>query len=203
MASIKLAAAGKKAASQGQSITGRRQGTLPGATRLAALAERASRISYRLNWVTERVCALMAAILVLDVWLGVLVRYVVPWQLTFTEEAARYLMIWTALLAISCGIARREHIGVLIFFEKLPRVPRRILLAVLDVLALSFFLYLLYFGVGFVESGLSRFTMIYGMNKALPFAAVPVSAALASVQIVLVALRDQADHAGIPAESRV
>ncbi len=82
-------------------------------------------------------------------------------------------------------------------------MTRRILLAVLDLLALSFFLYLLYFGIGFVESGLSRFTMIYGMNKALPFAAVPVSAALASVQIVLVAFRDQANRAGIPAESRV
>lgn len=174
---------------------------MPSATRLTALAERASRVSDRLNWVTERLCALLAAILVLDVWLGVLVRYVVPWQLTFTEEAARYLMIWTALLAISCGIARREHIGVLIFLEKLPRVPRRILLALLDLLALSFFLYLLYFGIGFVESGLSRFTMIYGMNKALPFAAVPVSAALASVQIVLVAIRDQASSTGIPAES--
>ena len=74
---------------------------MPSATRLTALAERASRISDRLNWATERLCALLAAILVLDVWLGVLVRYVVPWQLTFTEEAARYLMLWTALLAIS------------------------------------------------------------------------------------------------------
>lgn len=109
-------------------------------------------------------------------------------------------MIWTALLAISCGIARREHIGVMIFFERLPRVPRRMLLALLDLLALSFFLYLLYFGIGFVESGLSRFTMIYGMNKALPFAAVPVSAALAAVQIVLVAIRDQASRTGILAE---
>lgn len=199
MALIKPASA-ENSGRPGKSIAGRRQGTLPSATRLTALGERASRISDRLNWLTERLCALLAAILVLDVWLGVLVRYVVPWQLTFTEEAARYLMIWTALLAISCGIARREHIGVMIFFEKLPPVPRRMLLALLDLLALSFFLYLLYFGIGFVESGLSRFTMIYGMNKALPFAAVPVSAALAAVQIVLVAIRDQASRTGILAE---
>ncbi len=53
-----------------------------------------------------------------------------------------------------------------------------------------------------MESGLSRFTMIYGMNKALPFAAVPVSAALASVQIVLVAIRDQANQNAEPGESQ-
>jgi TRAP-type C4-dicarboxylate transport system permease small subunit len=162
----------------------------------------AARASDRLNWIVERVCAVLAAVLVLDVWLGVLVRYVVPWQLTFTEEAARYLMIWTALLAISCGIARREHIGVLIIFEKLPSAPRRVVLALLDLLALGFFLYLLYFGIGFVESGLDRFTMIYGMNKALPFAAVPVAAALAAVQLVLVAIRDQATQAVRPGEGQ-
>ncbi len=167
-----------------------------------SLAARAARASERLNWVVERVCAVLAAVLVLDVWLGVLVRYVVPWQLTFTEEAARYLMIWTALLAVSCGIARREHIGVLLVFERLPPVLRRIVLAGLDLLALCFFLFLLYFGIGFAESGLSRFTMIYGMNKALPFAAVPAAAALAAVQLVLVAIRDQAGGKVEPAESQ-
>jgi TRAP-type C4-dicarboxylate transport system permease small subunit len=155
-----------------------------------------------LNWVVERVCALLAAVLVLDVWLGVLVRYVIPVQLTFTEEAARYLMIWTALLAVSCGIARREHIGVLLVFERLPPVLRRIVLGGLDLLGLGFFLFLLYFGIGFTESGLSRFTMIYGMNKALPFAAVPVAAVVAAVQLVLVAIRDQASTAIKAAESR-
>jgi TRAP-type C4-dicarboxylate transport system permease small subunit len=163
----------------------------------------AARTSARLNWLIERVCALLAAVLVLDVWLGVLVRFdIVPLQLTFTEEAARYLMIWTALLAVSCGIARREHIGVLIVFERLPPILRRIVLAGLDLLALSFFLYLLYFGIGFAASGLSRFTMIYGMNKALPFAAVPASAALAAIQLVLVGIRDQARQTSEATEDR-
>ena len=146
-----------------------------------SLPARAGRASERLNWVGERICAVLAAILVLDVWLGVLVRFnIVPLQLTFTEEAARYLMIWTALLAISCGVARRDHIGVLIVFEALPPALRRVVRAGLDLLALGFFLFLLYFGVGFVESGLGRFTMIYGMTKAVPFAAVPAAAALAA-----------------------
>ena len=168
-----------------------------------SLPARAGRASERLNWAVERVCAILAAILVIDVWLGVLVRFnIVPLQLTFTEEAARYLMIWTALLAISCGVARRDHIGVLIVFEALPPALRRVVRAGLDLLALGFFLFLLYFGVGFVESGLGRFTMIYGMSKALPFAAVPAAAALAAVQLVLVAIRDQAGGKVEPAESQ-
>ena len=64
---------------------------------------------------------------------------------------------------------------MLIVFEALPPALRRVVRAGLDLLALGFFLFLLYFGVGFVESGLGRFTMIYGMTKALPFAAVPAA----------------------------
>ena len=159
---------------------------------LTKTADRARLLSDRVNWVVERVCAALLVLLVLDVWLGVLVRYVIPLPLTFTEEAARYLMIWTALLAISCGIARREHIGVQLLVERFPVSVRRLVLLLVDLLALAFFLFLLIYGIGLVEKGMSRFTMIFGVTKALPFAAVPVSAALACLQLMLVAVRDQA-----------
>jgi TRAP-type C4-dicarboxylate transport system permease small subunit len=155
----------------------------------------AARASERLNWLVERICAALAVVLVLDVWLGVVVRYFIPLPITFTEEAARYLMIWMALLAISCGIARREHIGVQLLFETFPTPLRRHLLLVLDTLALVFFASLVYLGLGLVEKGANRFTMIFGMTKALPFAAVPVAAGLACVQVVLAGIREQAAYA--------
>ncbi len=157
----------------------------------AGIADRADAWSERLAWLTDRVAAALLAVLVLDVWLGVLVRYVLPLDLTFMEEAARYLMIWVALLAVSSCIPRREHIGVQILFEQLPSSVRRGLLAVLDLLGIAFFVFLLLYGLGVVERGGKTFTMIYGMSKALPLAAVPVGAALAAVQLALVAVRDQ------------
>jgi TRAP-type C4-dicarboxylate transport system permease small subunit len=157
--------------------------------RVAALAATGS---HRLSWLVERVCALLMVVLVLDVWFGVLVRYVIPLPLTFTEEAARYLMIWMALLAISCGIARREHIGVEMLFERLPAGLRRWVLLAIDLLAFAFFFLLVVYGLDLVDRGTRSYTMIYGLAKALPFAAVPVAAALACIQLVLVAIRDQA-----------
>ncbi len=158
---------------------------------LTGMAARADVWSRQLGWLTDRVAAGLLMLLVLDVWLGVLVRYVVPWPLTFTEELARYLMIWVALLAISCCIPRREHIGVQALFEHLPAGLRRNLLAVIDALGIAFFVFMLFYGLGLVERGSKTFTMIYGTSKALPFAAVPVGAALAAIQLLLVAIRDQ------------
>lgn len=156
------------------------------------LAERLDRISLRLAWLTDRAAAGLLLLLVLDVWLGVVARYLVPLPLTFTEELARYLMIWVALLAVSSCISRREHIGVQVLFERLPPGSRRVLLGLLDALGIAFFAFLTLYGMGMVERGARTFTMIYGASKALPFAALPVGAALATVQLLLVALRDQA-----------
>lgn len=151
----------------------------------------AAALSDRLAWLTDRACVVLSLILVLDVWLGVVVRYVWPLPITFMEEAARYLMIWVALLAVSSCIPRREHIGVQAVFAMFPASTKRALLAFLDLLGIAFFVFLFLYGLGTVERGARTFTMIYGISKAVPLAAVPVAAALAALQLALVAIRDQ------------
>ncbi|WP_095588063.1 TRAP transporter small permease [Actibacterium ureilyticum] len=157
---------------------------------MTAIADKAKRWSQRVNWLVERVCVLLLAVLVLDVWLGVLVRYVIPLPLTFTEELARYLMIWMALLAVSSGIAHREHIGVDFVFSRLPGPVRRWLAVAFDVIAFAFFFALFFYGIGFAAKGFSRLTMIYAMPKGYPFMGVPLAAAMACVQLFLIGLHD-------------
>lgn len=158
----------------------------------SAFYSNADRLSVALGGFVDKVCAALLVLLILDVWLGVFARYVWPLPITFMEEAARYLMIWVALLAVSAGIVRREHIGVQILFGALPRGLQRVLLALLDIAGIAFFVFLCFYGIGLVERGARTFTMIYGASKAIPFAAVPVSAGLAALQLTLVAIRDQA-----------
>jgi len=149
-------------------------------------------LSARISKVIEVILVILMVLLILDVWLGVVVRYFIDLPLTFTEEAARYLMIWVAMLAVSVGISRREHIGVLILFDRLGNVGQHFLLAIFDLLGLFLFGFLLFYGVDFAVGGMQRLTMIYGLPKALPFAAVPVSCAFACIQLVLCGIRDQA-----------
>lgn len=132
--------------------------------------------------------------LVLDVWLGVADRYYFRWQLPWPEELARYLMIWASMLAVSSGIARREHIGLTAFIDTLPKVARRTVLIVIDLLALALFLYVFWFGISFAISGASRQAMIFGASLQPFYAAIPVAAAVSSVQMLLVLLRDMGEH---------
>ena len=67
------------------------------------IGETSAVLGARLNRVVEWLCALILAVLILDVGVGVFGRYVIELPVTWTEELARYLMIWAALLAVSCG----------------------------------------------------------------------------------------------------
>lgn len=157
---------------------------------MAAIATGALALSHRINWFVERACVLLLVLLVLDVWLGVIVRYAIPLPLTFTEELARYLMIWMALLAVSSGIVYREHIGVEFVFQRFPATMRRWVAVGFDLIAFSFFAVLFWYGLEFAERGFKRVTMIYDIPKGYPFMGVPLAAGLACVQLLLTGVHD-------------
>lgn len=155
----------------------------------------AARSSRNLNRIVEALVTLLMGALVVVVWVGVIDRYVFHWQLPWPQILARYLMIWTALLAVSCAIARREHIGVLLVIELVPEGVRRTLLVVADLLGLILFAYLFWYGLSFAAGGLNRQAMVFGLSLAPVFAAIPAAAGLSAVQLALVMLRDLGKNA--------
>ena len=150
----------------------------------------ADQFGRRLNWFIERVCAVLMAAMVLVIWFGVTERYFLEWGVTWTEELSRYIMIWVALLAVSCGAYRREHIGLDVILQRLPGPYGARLRLALDLLGMAFFVFLAVYGIGMTIGGKHQYATIFGMNMVLPFASVPVSAALTAIQIVVTMLRD-------------
>ena len=155
-----------------------------------ALADKAALWSAAINKWVERLVAVLMILLVLDVWLGVVARYALRIQIPWTEEFARYLMIWAALLAVSAGISLREHIGFVMILRKLPAFLQKSFLVAFDVLGFSFFAFMFAYGIGMTQTGAKQFAMIFDMSMAWPYAAVPVSCFLCAVQMVLVGIRD-------------
>jgi TRAP-type transport system small permease protein len=161
--------------------------------------DRSAALSGKINRWIELLCAGLLAILVIDIWIGVFGRYVFELPVTWAEELARYLMIWTALLAVSCGVARREHVAVTALLHLVPIGIRRWFDVAIDLLAFAFFAFLFYFGIGMTQQGASQYATIFDMTMAIPFASVPVSSALVCLQLVLMGIRDFT-VAGLPAQ---
>lgn len=95
------------------------------------LLERRSRI-YRLLVMAERVsaCVLLVGMLGLVV-LQVVSRYVFGTPLTWTEELARFVLVWLTFVGSGFVMARRVHISVDLLASRLPRMG----VVVVDALA--------------------------------------------------------------------
>ncbi len=150
------------------------------------------KIAFKLNWVLERVCAALAAAMVLIIWYGVVERYVIRAGGAWTEELSRYVMIWLALLAVPCAAYYREHIGLELFLSRLSLQQRKPVILVLDVISVAFFLFLTYYGILLTKDGTTAYATIFSMNMVIPFASVPVSSAFAAFQFFVAMIRTQA-----------
>ena len=148
-------------------------------------------VAQKVNWFVERVCALLVGTMVVVIWFEVVERYFLHLGHTWTEEFSRYVMIWAALLAISCGAFYREHIGLDIVRRFLPEKGARLLVICLDLVSFSFFAFLTWYGIGMTQAGLGQYATIFGITMVVPFAAVPISSALTAFQIFAAMIRGQ------------
>jgi TRAP-type C4-dicarboxylate transport system permease small subunit len=156
----------------------------------SVIQDRVENIGNRINWLNERVVGLLIMLLILDVWLGVVDRYVFHWQIPWTEELARYIMIWGVLLAVPCCCYRREHIGLAILQNRLPTSVLRIVNVILDLVAFILFTLIAFTGATFAEKGLQQTSMVFGMSMFVPYAVIPVTFGLSALQTLFALIRD-------------
>lgn len=137
-----------------------------------------------LNRIAELTCGILLGIMTLTVLVGVIFRYVLQSPLSWTEELSRYLMIWTASLAISVGIYRGEHIGLTFVPDRIKaKMPALILSLVIDFLVFGFLFVLLYFSMPLVQEGRFQIAQSLPITMTLPTLSIPVSMFLALVQL--------------------
>ncbi|MEJ1156709.1 TRAP transporter small permease [Prosthecomicrobium sp. N25] len=67
-------------------------------------------------------------------------RYLFDLPLAWTEEAARYLFIWSVFIGASQAMRRREHIAIGFFVERLPHRLQQAIALVMHALSAAFLL---------------------------------------------------------------
>ena len=121
---------------------------------------------------------LVTGILVIDVVWGVFTRYVMGHQSQWTEELARLLLIWVALLGASIAFIRRSHLGVDYFVNKLNEKWKDIGQIIVYLLVAVFAgIVLVYGGCSLVSSALknSQPTPALNFEMGYVYLAVPIS----------------------------
>ncbi len=125
----------------------------------------------------------------------VILRYTGGGVPVFTEEVARYAMIWMALLATAVAVREGSHIRI----DLVPAVLHalapplgRALEFVLDILALGVFLVLFWQGLDMVQFAAAQRSEGLRISLAWPYAALPFAFAFASLfALARLILRDR------------
>lgn len=136
----------------------------------------------RLNDGLERsalaILVLMIAVMCAVTFAQAMGRYVFHFSITWSEELARFLLVWVSMLGGAVAARRRMHVGFESLVQALPPRPGLVLRALASCLAL------VTFGVmGWHGFRLARFNMLQ-VSAALewpmgvPYSAIPVGALL-------------------------
>ncbi len=139
--------------------------------------------------------ALCLVVMFALVIMQVALRYTGGGVPVFTEEAARYAMIWSALLASAVAVREGSHIHIDLVPALLRAVARPLALAlafVLDVISVGVFGVLFWQGIGVVAFAAGQRSEGLQVSLAWPYAVIPIAFGCALVfALARLVLRDR------------
>ena len=141
-------------------------------------------LGYVYNHIEGVLLALLASVLVLDVLLGIVARYV-HLEVVFATELGKYIFIWLSCIGIAVAAKDKQHIRLNFIVERLP-IPRKVTWVISQILFLFMAMFFLYWGFQLTK-------MHYSMNKsAMGFdfpmfvftLALPIGFAFTSIRLI-------------------
>ena len=124
------------------------------------------------------VAVALLAVTVILVILQVFFRYVLNSSLSWSEEAARYLFIWAALLGFSSSVEARRLFRFDMVAQRLPAAGAAACAGLYAVAAVAFLWALIVSGAALVSGTVSQTSPAIRLPMALPYAALPVGGLL-------------------------
>ena len=133
------------------------------------------------NWL-NRLCEIaligILGAMAIVVFLQVLFRYVLHLPLFWTEEFARYCLVWASLLGASVALKRQEHIAVTFFLERFPPRSAGILTTVSQISVGLILAVMTWGGTMLVLVTSSQISPALRIPMAIPYLALPIGSAI-------------------------
>ncbi len=145
------------------------------------IADTADTLGRMVEAVCGGLCVFCYAVMTLTAILGVFFRYVMQSPFMWTEEAARYLLVWLGFTAISMALRQNRHIRVDVMAAIAPPPVQLVIGYVVDVLVALFFMVLLWQGWLMTKNNIMAASTL-PVSMTWIYAALPVAAVLALFQ---------------------
>jgi TRAP-type C4-dicarboxylate transport system permease small subunit len=151
---------------------------------------------FALNWAL----IIAVSLLVFDVVWGVFSRYVMGEQTKWTEELARFLLIWVSLLGGAVAFGARGHLGVDFFVGKFHPQTQKLMAIFVHLVVLFFAGSIFLYGGSHIVSdafAMEQMTPALGWKMGYIYLALPI----AGIFMILFTVENLFETLGKPASS--
>jgi len=132
----------------------------------------------KLNNIMKYIISAFFIVLAILVVLQVITRFVINYPLSWSEEIARYLMIYIVFIGSGLAMRRQQHIAIDFILETVsPKNKRRLNIIILWICAV-FFTVLCYFGLQLTLIVIGQATPTLQFSMAWAYAAIPIGSLL-------------------------
>ena len=131
-------------------------------------------ISLQANRLAEWVMAALLAAMTLLVGVQIAGRFVFGYSIFWSDELARFLLVWISFLGISIGARRAAHPGVDSLVKALPARWGRSAFRLAILVSLAFFAVMVVSGGALVLRTWPQASTSLGIRMGIPYLAVPV-----------------------------
>ncbi len=119
----------------------------------------------------------------------ILMCFIVLWQVIsrfmlnnpsrWSEEVARYFMIWITFLGASVGVKTGSHLGLTIFISKLKDIRSQMIMTILAYVCIIIFSSILViYGWEYMIEGKRQTAMSFNVKMSVVYACIPLSGSL-------------------------
>lgn len=117
--------------------------------------------------------------------LQVFTRYVMQAGLTWTEEVARMVLVWTVMLGAAVAMERREHYVITVLSARFKGLVGLGILVVTNILGLIFLVTLVHYGNQYMATNMKTTFVATGVSRGWVYLALPVGSAIMAASLLL------------------
>ncbi|MCM3389023.1 TRAP transporter small permease [Ureibacillus chungkukjangi] len=137
-----------------------------------------------LNRYSQYIAMLLLVIMVFLVFLQIVMREVLNYSFSWTEEAARYMLVWVSFISSGFAYQYGAHISIEVFVNKLKPTLNRAIKIIGTVIAIIFAIILITTGGELVLENLMNKSPALHLPMGLVYLAIPIGALLQILNII-------------------
>ena len=137
----------------------------------------------------EIVLVFLLVAMTLTVFSQVIARYIFEAPLSWSEELARFILIWLSMLSAAYAFKTKSHFALTILVKKMPEKHQNITSFCIHIVVAIFFLIICYYSVIFVHSVNGHIAPALQISMQIPYSSIIVASGLISIFSLLSAVK--------------